>query len=191
MTTACTTREVVRHMIRAICKMVPRPSHSRLHNEKLNSRGLFACYFVILIMNGTVLFTGNWRNRHQPPPITHRVVCFVCVLIRSDRRLVGLRVFIKSISLSTKFTQSARFRIRSKNNSTLLFSGKRAQASVEHSKRAQRARSKSHEGCKRRFFTRILQNCFFEFASQCPCHRVRSTPSVNRLPSQRFKNASH
>ena len=142
-------------------------------------------------MNGTVLFTGNWRNRHQPPPITRRVVCFVCVLIRCDRRLVGLRVFIKSISLSTKFTQSARFRIRSKNNSTLLFSGKRAQASVEHSKRAQRARSKSHEGCKRRFFTRILQNCFFEFASQCPCHRVRSTPSVNRLPSQRFKNASH
>ena len=121
--------------------LVPRPSHSRLHNEKLNSRGLSACYFVILIMNGTVLFTGILAESPPTTTITHRVVCFVCVLIRSDRRLVGLRVFIKSISLSTKFTLSARFRIRSLNRSTLLFSGKRAQAlcgKFDIRKRAQR-----------------------------------------------------
>ena len=155
MTTACTTRAVVWHMIRAVPS-----SHSRLHKRKLNSRGL--C--TLLCIDYERYRAVHRQLAESPPP--HGALY---VLIGSDRQLVGLRVFIKSISLSTKFTLSrTHVPTSDQNKSTLLFSGKRAQASVESSikltfETGAATQSKSHEGWDSRFYAHPL-NCF-EFAS--------------------------
>jgi hypothetical protein len=132
-----------------------------------------------MTINGIVLLTGNRPNRHY-----RMVLCMAC-LIRSDSHLAELRVFIKSISLSTKFSLSARrtFPHPIKKRSMVLFSGKEGAGLCRkfdktHIRNGRSDSEQSHEGWGRQF----LLNCF-EVRIPFPYHRDSLEGQVNERPS--------